>query len=97
MHYADLENGDLAYASGSLGRYRAHGIYQLYPAICDRDGIVLWLWIIRFGRTLGSIFDCADHLDVSALDITHLAFQIPIWTLGMALAVADIFQISTDA
>ena len=82
MHHADFENGD----------------HQLYPAIFDRDGIVLWLciWIIRINRTLGAIFDCADHLGVSALDVIHLALEIPIWAFGMAVANAAIFQIPSD-
>ena len=49
--YADFENGDLACAADPLGRRGAHGIYKLHPAICDRDGNVLrlWIWIIRVG------------------------------------------------
>ena len=76
LHYADFENVDLACDAGPSGCRGAHGIYKLYPAICDRDGIVLWLciWIVWIGCTLGAIFDCADYLGISALDIIHLAF-----------------------
>ena len=43
--HADREKDDLTCIADPLGRSGAHGVYKLYPAICDRDGIVLWLWI----------------------------------------------------
>ena len=94
----DLPQPYSALADEGIGQCRSNGIYQLPCSKHSLHLVLLWLWTWLLQQTsLSPIILCRIRSVDPSIDLFFdMAALFSLWSIGMALAIADILEKTAD-